>query len=63
MTEATAQVQFAVRPSQLEPYDDHFHPPIPVVNPGRRGEFQVALNAVPYEDQVGTNHGLMNISD
>lgn len=55
MTEATAQVQFAVRPSQLEPYDDHFHPAIPPTSGvhTRHGLPQVALNVVPYEEQVG----------
>ncbi|KAK7692605.1 hypothetical protein QCA50_004237 [Cerrena zonata] len=54
LTEATADVQFAVRPSQLEPYDDHFHPvtpPTSTVNT-RRHQPHVALNVVPYEQQL-----------
>ena len=59
VAEATAQTEYALPPSKLLPYDDHFHPR--TRGPGaqssrpesrRLGHPLVAANVIPYEKQV-----------
>lgn len=59
VAEATAQTEYALPPSKLLPYDDHFHPR--TRGPGaqssrpesrRLGHPLIAANVIPYENQV-----------
>ncbi|PCH43743.1 S-adenosyl-L-methionine-dependent methyltransferase [Wolfiporia cocos MD-104 SS10] len=58
IAEAVASFRLTLDPESLLPYDDHFHPPTPKSPSDRRPETRrpgyplVAMNIIPYEDQI-----------